>query len=90
MDHQLDNLKSSYQKEIESAKTLGELDKLFLELFGKSGKITLLFPSVLPVKVILLLLDFVLNPSIKTSCNFPNSFFVFFSIIFCRKIVIIS
>ncbi len=44
MDDHLDNLKKSYQLDIESAKTLGELDKLFLELFGKNGKITL-FPK---------------------------------------------
>ena len=41
MHDDLNNLQQKYNKEINSSKTLKELDEVFLELFGKTGEITL-------------------------------------------------
>lgn len=44
MEEKLDNINNNYLDKIESAKSLKELDGIFLELFGKNGEITL-FPN---------------------------------------------
>lgn len=42
MEEKIDNIKTEYSEKIKQAKSLKELDEIFLELFGKSGQITLL------------------------------------------------
>lgn len=54
MEEKLKFLESEYKSEISQVKTLEDLDKIFLELFGKSGKITIIakqLPEVEPSRL---------------------------------------
>ena len=49
MEEKINNIKTEYTEKIRQAKSLKELDEIFLELFGKNGKVTLLpreFPNL--------------------------------------------
>ncbi len=49
MEEKINSVETEYTEKIKKAKSLNELDNLFLELFGKSGEITLLpkdFPKL--------------------------------------------